>query len=164
MRGSTHAAAGIATGILLSNCFDINTGQSLLYTACSIIGSLFPDIDNTSSKIGQHTKPASYLIQLFIGHRTFFHAPVIYLIAAILITSAYPGTAIFCTAFLAGAASHLTLDSLNPAGIPLFWPLNKHFNIAKFQSGGIMDRCLGLLLWIFVLFLLWKKASLIITL
>lgn len=159
MRGITHTAAGISVGILLSNCLNADIGNTVVMVSCSMIGSIFPDIDNASSKIGHHVKPASYLIQLFIGHRTVFHAPVLYLILGIMITATYPRTMPYVTSFLIGAASHILLDSFNPAGVPLLWPINKHFHIANFKSGGIMDRCLGLTLWIIVFLLLWKKAS-----
>jgi inner membrane protein len=65
----------------------------------------------------------------------------------------------YVTSFLIGAASHIFLDSFNPAGVPLFWPINKHFHIANFKSGGIMDRCMGLTLWIIAFLLLWKMTS-----
>lgn len=111
-------------------------------------GSLFPDIDNASSKIGNRIKPASILIQLFFGHRTVFHAPLLYVTALFVITARYPQHQTLAAGFLIGVLSHLILDMMNPAGIPLLWPMRKRFAIPVVHSGSIFDRILGVALWI----------------
>lgn len=152
MRGKTHVAAGTAIGLFISSQCNLSLPDTLAVTACAATGSLIPDIDNVTSKLGRLCAPASLLIQLFIGHRTVFHAPVLYLTLSYVITRLYPSQLMPILACMAGIASHLILDLFNPAGIPLFWPLNKRIHLAPFHSGGLFDRLLGAALSVITVF------------
>lgn len=148
MTGKTHLAAGTAIGLLISSQLDLSLSDTLAVTVCAAAGSLIPDIDNATSKLGRRFAPASILIQLFIGHRTLFHAPLLYLILAFVIAQTYPAQQLLLFSCAAGIISHLFLDMCNPAGIPLFWPIHKRIHLAPFHSGGLVDKILGTGLWL----------------
>lgn len=144
MTGRTHMAAGIAVGSVL--CADFLHQATDLKTAACIIGfsafgALLPDIDCASSKLGRKLPPASIAIQFFFGHRTLFHAPLLY-ITLVLVLLAFPFRLYVIAAGL-GALSHIILDTFNRAGIPWLYPIRHRFSLAHIMTGGIIDAILG---------------------
>lgn len=152
MRGKTHIAAGAAIGLFISSSLTLSVSDTLAVTTCTAACALLPDIDNATSKLGRLFAPASILIQLFFGHRTLFHAPLLYLVLSFVIAQAYPSQQLLILSCAAGITSHLILDMLNPAGIPLFWPIRRRIHLAPFHSGGLVDRLLGTVLWLITVF------------
>ena len=72
------------------------------------------------------------------GHRGVFHTPLLYAVLALIMATADVPTWLI-QSFLFGTISHLILDSMNPAGVPLFWPFSKkrfHFLNIKTDSFG----------------------------
>lgn len=147
MTGNTHIAAGAVTGLFISSYLHLPILETVIVTSISAFTSLIPDIDNATSKLGRKNKLASFLIQLFIGHRTFFHAPLLYLGLVFMIARIDP-SGLLALAFGLGTGTHLFLDLMNPLGIPLLWPFSKRYHIANFRSGGAADFVLGIALWI----------------
>lgn len=149
MKGSTHLSAGLAAGLALSLYSNIPPVEAAVITLLSGIGSLAPDLDIASSIIGRKLPITSRLANILFGHRTVLHAlipwtVVLYLLWQVL--AAVP----FRWAIIVGAAigilSHLSLDMLNPSGIPLFWPLRSRLGFGLFRSGGAVDRMIGKIL------------------
>lgn len=147
MKGATHLAAGAAIGLFVSSQQNLSLPETLLATSFCMIGSLLPDIDNMTSRIGKKTPVASMLIQLFIGHRTVFHAPLPYIALAFVITGAVPILTPIILACCLGITTHLLLDMMNPAGVPLFWPIPYRIHLSDIPSGGILDWLLTGLFW-----------------
>lgn len=155
MKGGTHLAAGAVTGLILASTKSLPLSDSITILSCSLLGSLAPDVDNTTSKLGRHIAPASFLIQLLIGHRTMFHAPLFWIALLTMITGNISGSGAAILGFSGGVVSHLILDLLNPKGIPLLWPWRKRFALPVTKSGGLLDRLIGAMLWmIFTILLL----------
>ena len=150
MKGTTHLAAGLLTGLFITSQQPQLSEATIVFTAGSIIGSILPDIDNRTSKIGQHIGITSFLIQLFIGHRTIFHAPVLYVLLYALITAMFPGSSRLLSGISVGVTTHLFLDMLNPAGIPLLWPLPLRIHLSRIRSGGLIDKLIGAGLWTYI--------------
>lgn len=138
MLGKTHLVGGLLTGELLfiANSSIIatqNPSQRFLFgatvCACSIIGSLFPDIDHKNSIISKKNPVLSFFARIFSSHRGFFHSPIIYIAVYLILfgfflkTNLYIG--LISTAFLSGTFSHIILDFLNPMGVPLLFPFSK---------------------------------------
>lgn len=146
MRGLTHIAGGVVGGLILSSAYSSTPVQAAVITGCSAVAALIPDIDICTSKLGSKAAPASFLIQLFIGHRTIFHSPLLYCILFGTLMYYFPGKTLFILAGAIGTASHLILDMANPAGIPLFWPLAKTYRFANAKSGGLIDWITGIVL------------------
>jgi inner membrane protein len=99
----------------------------------TLIAALLPDIDTGTSFFGKHIKPLNH----FLEHRTFFHS--ILFMTMVAISAAYLGknTDLAIAVFI-GMTSHLFLDTLNPAGVYLFWPA-KVIARGKFKMGGIAE-------------------------
>lgn len=89
---------------------------SILGLIIILIATIIPDIDAETSKLGRKVK----LISTSFKHRGFFHS----LLFGILATGIfyYANTNLYIEFFI-GYFAHLLLDSLNYAGINLFWPL-----------------------------------------
>lgn len=138
MNGNCHLIFGTATGITTALILspDMVTTTALISTC--LLGSLFPDIDNEKSHIGQLTVPVSTVINEISktfgktgkNHRGIFHDMGVYIIG--LCVSIYFQIPVY--GFFIGALSHLVLDAFTPAGIPLF--MIKKIHLGKFPSGG----------------------------
>ena len=146
MKWTTHLAGATAASLAFTACHNLPLPHALGVTACAMAASLLPDIDTCTSKAGHSIAPISFSIQLFIGHRTLFHAPIIYLVSYGLLMLHFPEANQFITAGAIGIASHILLDMLNPGGIPFLWPYPKRFRLASIRSNGILDHLLGVFL------------------
>ncbi len=145
MNGRTHLVGGVTAALIyitasVSGDFGLEP-MSLVQMGCTVpiamIGSLAPDIDLRTSTMGSAVKPLSALINGIVGHRTFFHSPL-FLILLFFAAKAYLPEAMMwmTTAFIVGAVSHLYLDMLNKAGIPLLWPIKKRFWVLGIKTSG----------------------------
>lgn len=146
MTGVTHILGGIAAGIVASTLIGMEDVSAVGFTCVSIAGSLFPDIDLCTSKAGSKAKPVSFLISHTFGHRTLFHSPLLYTVICILCNYYMPNLHPWIMAFTIGAASHLLLDMCNYKGIPLLYPLSKHYHIASVKTGGKGEAAFGFVL------------------
>lgn len=146
MTGVTHILGGIAAGIAVSALAGMDGVSAVGFTCASIAGSLFPDIDLCTSKAGSKAKPVSFLISHTFGHRTLFHSPLLYTTIYPLCNHYMPYLHPWILAFTVGAASHLLLDMFNYKGIPLLYPLSKHYHIASIKTGGKGEAAFGVVL------------------
>jgi inner membrane protein len=131
MRWTTHFAAGLAAGML------ITTEPAAVII--SGISALLPDIDIPTSKVGRASPVVSTIINIAFGHRGLFHsllaAGLIYLLAL----KFFPAYSLYC---LIGYLSHLLLDCLTPAGVPLLWPIPYRFRLPVIKTGSVMETIL----------------------
>lgn len=150
MIGRTHkvggACAGVIAGALLLE--PPYTFDKILLTGVlvggSLLGSLMPDIDHKGSTIGHQMKLTSTVISNLFGHRGLTHAPIIHVLITIILLL-FGGTLTdfpklmyvsFVIGLFIGGISHLLLDSMTVAGIPLLYPFSKKkYRIAKFTTG-----------------------------
>lgn len=141
MKGLTHLSAGALTGMAL---YAGNPSETILMAAgISAVGALIPDIDVSTSKIARICRPASMAVELICGHRGVFHGLLLWTAAISAWYLIKPEHLPWIKAAAGGIASHLILDMLNPAGVPLLWPLKKRISLATFKSGGLTDFLLG---------------------
>lgn len=157
LKGRTHLSAGLLIGTAMTSVAPIaallpigapmtNVPNALAVIGAAGLGALLPDLDCCTSKLGRKVAPASLAIQLFIGHRTLFHAPLLYAVLGFFAIKFFPVYTMLWYAALFGVASHLLLDTFNAAGVPWLYPLKWKLHLAKFRSGGIIDNILGILL------------------
>ena len=148
MVGKTHIAGGVALASITS-LIAVRTGyidqnhillqQATILTA-SGLGSLLPDIDMKGSTISNSNKLVSFFTSLIFTHRGFTHSPLALFIVATIsfivskIIGAGNGTWI-AAGFSLGYASHILLDSFNPKGVPLLYPLKRKFSFGKIVTG-----------------------------
>lgn len=150
MQWKTHIWGGaVAGGVILTAYInkDFSLGSEPLYLApailgMSVLGGLFPDIDLETSKVGQHAKTMSFIINRFFGHRTIFHAPLLYILVYMLLKEHLQHFHILLLAFTAGALSHIVLDMLNAKGIPLLYPAKGNYHVAKVKNGGKVEKAI----------------------
>lgn len=151
MNYRTHKIGGTCSGIIVSallfsnNPNLISLCSSILMIIGANLGSILPDIDKPTSKIGRKflIKPLSTLIHKKYGHRTITHSVLVSLIVLSgLIASSYIFRGIFFylySNFIIGVSigylSHLFLDFLTVQGIPLFYPfIKKKYRICNFKT------------------------------
>jgi inner membrane protein len=130
--GPTHAAAGmIAAEIVLG----ISHAPPIYWPIGIALGAaagIIPDIDHPSSFLNQRL-PLGSTAGMALNHRHFTHS-----IVATLLFSVYlhwlwpmvPGVLLNCA--VAGYLSHpLLMDTLNPEGAQLLWPLPWMISLAR---------------------------------
>lgn len=155
MKGLTHLSAGTLAGFIISQAVYPNQStEAMAVIALTAAGSVLPDIDIGTSKLGRHIPALSYTIQFLFGHRGIFHSLLLWAIPLFYLHFSFPEYQIFIWSCGCGILSHLLLDMLNPAGVPLFWPWNKRISVAGYHSGGLFDWLLGILFFILTLNLL----------
>lgn len=150
MQWKTHIFGGsVAGGVILTAYFnkDFSLGSEPLFLvpatmAMAVLGGLFPDIDLETSKVGQHAKTMSFIVNRFFGHRTIFHAPLFYLLLYLFLREPLQQYHILLLAFTAGALSHIVLDMCNAKGIPLLYPAKGNYHIAKVKNGGKTEKAI----------------------
>lgn len=146
MTGSTHLLAGLVVGAAYAN--HLEPDAPLMVVGAASIGSMLPDIDISTSKLGRKVFPAALAIQVLFGHRNLFHTPFLYASLWAILSQTFPQFSLYLNACIMGIATHLFLDILNPAGIPLLYPVtNKRFHLASFHSIGVVDFALKFVLF-----------------
>ncbi len=130
MKGTTHLAAGILLAAVIPT-------PTLPTTVGIVTGSILPDIDKSSSMLGQHIP----VLPLLLRHRGITHS--LLFAGAMFLVNRGLGVGCLC---------HLLFDALNPSGVPLFWPFKKRIRIPILcnfcPSGGFADMLLGSTLWL----------------
>lgn len=145
----THFAFGLLIALLSLDFLDIQ--NKLLFVLIALFFSVFPDIDNTKSKIGKENKLISRIINFFFGHRGFFHTiyPPLILFFIFYNINNELGTAV-----LVGYISHLFIDGMTKNGIRLFYPLiNRKIN-GFFKTNSISEKIFFLIVFLLDLYIL----------
>lgn len=166
MTYKTHLMGGVLSAVVVTK-FAMNPDLELLpfFIGGTLFGSLFPDIDHTSSYIGRRLKPASLIVNTLVGHRGATHSLLINIpfIAALSVLSirfqhivALDISKMFILGLFIGILSHLLLDSFTKSGVPLFYPfLDKKISILPIRTGGFFEFIyVGLLA--FLTFSIWS--------
>lgn len=144
MRGRTHLIVGAASGIAAAITIPVEDEMIRLgvFTA-TVVGSLFPDIDNSQSKLGRRVKPISIILNKLFGHRGFIHSPcnLLLIFAAAAIFMAVWNSFIYLPVligFSIGFITHIILDAITKGGIPFLYPFSKkRYNFTVIKTGGI---------------------------
>ena len=142
MKGTTHLVFGLLLAALLTEF--IGYQKPLLAIILILLGSLLPDIDEKSSRLGRRVPVISHLTK----HRTFFHG-ILFLATCVILLSLLAATP-YVLAFVAGFAGHLVLDALTPMGVKPFWPSDLKIR-GPVKAGGWLEKAFfALLVAVFV--------------
>lgn len=151
MLGKTHKVggicAGVCTAVLLAPKLELTASPTLAVAGLlfgSLFGSLLPDIDHPNSTISHKMPLLSKVITTFFGHRGMTHTFLVLFLTTFLglFSTVYMPVVLqttmvaFFIGYAAGYASHLFLDALTPAGIPVFFPFyRKNVRLAHIRTG-----------------------------
>ncbi len=116
----THLIFGFLIGLYLIEILNIE--KQILFMVVLLFFSVFPDIDEGSSKVAKKLKPFSYLARIF-GHRGVFHT--IYFPIAIFLVLFIFDLRLLGMGVLVGYLLHLILDSITKKGVAFFYPLSR---------------------------------------
>lgn len=149
MVGKTHLCAGLCAGTAFALWSNLPLEQAGIAAAAGLIGGVIPDLDHRKSKVTQKTGLFGFFSSHLFKHRGVLHTPIIYIILSTILTMSFVHNPLIHAAIFGafvGELSHLFLDMLNPSGIPLLWPITrKRISLLPIQTGGKMDRMIGLL-------------------
>ncbi len=109
--------------------------------AAAAAGALLPDIDHPSSWLGRRVWVVSKPLSRLIGHRGLTHSLLAVAGGLMLLDALRPGRMLagLVEPLAVGYLSHLAMDALTPAGVPLLWPWRQRFGVALCSSGGAME-------------------------
>jgi membrane-bound metal-dependent hydrolase YbcI (DUF457 family) len=91
------------------------------------MGAILPDIDTSTSSVGQLVPGFSSRIERKFGHRTVTHSLLGVIILAIASSPLIFWNSSVFAFLLLGFVSHLILDTFNISGVPLLWPARTVF-------------------------------------
>ncbi len=130
-------------------------GYILLIAFLVFLGSIFPDIDESHSKISQWSGIVGKFLTFFATHRGFYHAIWLYLLLSILLSYFFSWP--YGLAFFLGSLSHICADSLTRMGVAPLYPFSQQRIFGPVKVGSWMEYVvLGLFVLIFAI-LLWFK-------
>ena len=122
--------------------------NQILFMLVLLFFSIFPDIDESSSKISKKLRPFSYMAAL-MGHRNIFHT--LYLPVAIAGTLFILNLKILSLAVLIGYMLHLILDMTTKQGINLLYPLTKQRIRGFIKVGSFVENIIFIVLIILII-------------
>jgi len=145
----THLAFGLLASLMSIEFFNIN--NRLIFILIALFFSIFPDIDETKSKMGKKYRLTSKVINSVFGHRGFFHS--IYMPLS-LYAVFYNVNVEVGIAILVGYLSHLLMDAITKHGIrPLYPIVNKKIN-GFVKTNSLLEKILFLIILFFDFYLM----------
>jgi inner membrane protein len=134
----THFAFAVLLSLTFLHFFTV---PYYFFIPLVCLGAFIVDIDTSHSNFGRKMRPLSWFIELFFGHRGFFHS----LVAAFifLLLSIY----LFRLSFLAfapvlGYLSHIFLDCFTLSGVPVLKPFSESRLSGHVSTGGVIEYVL----------------------
>ena len=148
MTGRHHIVSGAVVGLCLSASLIISGRVEIGVAgafATTVLGSIFPDIDTSTSKLGKKMKFTSRLMNMLFGHRGFLHSPIFAVLSMILLNWLFAKYNIeqynyIWQGFGIGILNHLMCDMMTKGGIPLLYPFYKwKFSFSNMKSGSKLE-------------------------
>lgn len=171
MTGKHHLTAGTVVGLCTATSLIVSGVRNPIFIGGTILtamlGSLFPDLDSRTSKLGSKLKLTSAIISKLFGHRGFFHSLLFSLVMAGLCIFAFWKYDIseyiyLWQGFIIGILNHLFCDMFTKGGVPFLYPFCKtKFRLTKMKSGSkfeTLSLSIVCLLCIFLTYVLCKEG------
>ncbi len=143
----THIAFSFLAGLYLIDLFNVD--RQILFMVVLLFFSIFPDIDESSSKVFKKLRPFSYLAALF-GHRNIFHT-VYFPVALFLVLFVFE-LRLIAVAVLVGYLIHLLLDMFSKKGLALFYPLSRKKVKGFLKVGSFFENILFFIVLILIVY------------
>lgn len=155
MLAPTHQNFGLTFGLaalIIVQLFGMtpaNLVELIGFFLLILFGSLLPDLDTPNSKLGRKLWPISFVLSLFVKHRTATHSFLfIGIVATIGLVALYPLTEslYIALAVAIGTSSHIAGDWLTNSGVPLLHPfIKKRFRApVTFYTGSFKEKIVSL--------------------
>ncbi len=125
MTGTSHVFIGLAGYAALA--FHTPLPFSMTTTTAAVVGSLAPDIDHPSSRVGRLLWPISYPLARIFGHRGLTHSALALLGLVVAVALVDEPVVTTLIAFAVGYALHLAADACTTQGVVLLYPARKRF-------------------------------------
>lgn len=125
MNVAEHFTAGLVIGCGVGYVVELSgvPGAMFAVGASAVLGSVICDIDIPDSFIGAKVRPISSLINMTVGHRTFFHSLLFMLLLGYLFGMIYIPLGV---GIGLGILSHIVLDMFNGNGVAYLYPFKKN--------------------------------------
>lgn len=143
----THLAFSFLIGLYIIDFLKIK--NQILFVIILLFFSIFPDIDESSSRIFKKLRPFSYLAVL-LGHRSILHT--VYFPLAIALVLFIFDMKLLSLAVLIGYLSHLFLDLITKRGITLFYPLTKKRIKGFIKVGSLIETIFFVILIVLIVY------------
>jgi inner membrane protein len=145
MTGKHHLIAGSIAGCCVAASTIVKGDPNVLLIGGTVlttmVGSLFPDIDSRTSKLGSKMKITSTIASKLFGHRGFLHSPLFAICMFLLCNILFEHFQIekyslLYYGFVIGIINHFACDITTKGGIPLLYPMTKaKFSFSPMKSG-----------------------------
>ena len=143
MQYYTHLAFFGIIALPLLNILPIE--NTLIFLTAGCLFALFPDIDQSNSKVGKHIKPIGF----FMKHRGIMHTIWIPLAFAAL---SFPFSPDIAFALFLGYTSHLVADAFTKEGVRFIYPIKVRAK-GFIAVGSIGEKMLFTILLFIVLYM-----------
>ena len=140
MRFETHIAFGFLVGLVCILLLQLREPVAFLFGI--LLGTVFPDIDTVTSRIGRLLRHPSRVASILFGHRGAIHSLIIPVVVFAIAMVNYPTRVEPALGFLIGYIAHLLLDSLTKKGVRPLWPLKEPHIRGRLITGTLPDRLL----------------------
>jgi inner membrane protein len=148
MQFKTHIAFSFLVSLFLIDFLKIK--NQILFLIIVLFFSIFPDLDEHTSKISKKLRSISYITNSLFKHRSLFHSIWIPLILSSILFSI---NKIISIAILTGYISHLILDALTIKGLAPFSPIINKKIKGFIKVNSLLDN---LLFYLFVVIIIYK--------
>ena len=165
MEGKTHKIGGLIVGLGLISAIPQHPLAMVGTVGCSVIGSLFPDLDKRNSTISKKAKVVGWITSAIFKHRGLMHSLLPYtMVYPLLLPLINHPASVFLTGWYFGVLSHLLLDMLTPEGIPILAPISKKrvslLGVFSIRTGGkaeiVFRMCLSILCAVHSCIVVWN--------
>lgn len=118
MMARTHVAFGVLVALVSLPL--VRQSDRVSFVFMVVLGSLLLDLDHPKSALGSQVKPFSWILSLFVRHRSMLHS--LFFCAALSLGIAYMFETYQAIGILMGCLSHIVLDSFTTNGLNLLYP------------------------------------------
>ncbi len=146
----------ILLGLLFFLVFKIYLmGNIFVMVFLVLLGSIFPDIDEPSSKMSRWSGFIGRVVVTLSKHRGFFHSIFLYVLIGGVIS--YFFSWVYGAAFLLGYLAHLIGDCMTKMGVAPLYPLSDERFCGPVRVGGWLEYVVLCVVWVLVLVVGWWR-------
>lgn len=143
----SHLLLGIVFYLLFGSYFE--GGNNLVFFLFIIFGSIFPDVDEKTSKINHWFGIFGKFFAFLFRHRGIVHTIPFFIVCSFIVNVIFGSY--YAIGLFIGFLAHLTGDIITPMGIKPFHPFLKFRLRGPIKVGGLLEHIIVVLLVIIIL-------------